>query len=400
MGVLVLSGAALAELEVKPYGAAQYRLRLQHDSYSYENNNARENFSTLDYSNRMCLRVGLRAKWDDQFSMQFQVGNDWGEAENVEWSSNRNGGRLYMHLAFFRYNPGSYFLEAGIVPINSNGALDFFHSSLHIANSSNTAQPGDYSRAIFNGWGDQNNSLAGIKLGVPVVKEGVKVGAELTQSVIQARTQGSSTFKEAAPAKLKTPAGNPASIMTVLQIPVDAGNFKITPEAAVIFNRDVNRMAGTGKDAEVSNEMAFGAAGSYKVNSGVSLTFRGGYAMYNNENTPRRTDIPAAGDVPASVRLDTLEMSSFIVGAGTTIKAGPGNLQFAVDYQQTENGKIKDSDISYLYTDLRYAMRIHPRVTVTPRYRTYTTMNNVAKDSGALETRFNNRFEAIIEGSF
>jgi len=379
MGTLLMAGAALAELEVKPYGAAQYRLRLHHESFSIKDG---DNYSTLDYSNRMCLRVGLRAKWDDQFSMQFQIGNDWGAAENVSYEESfRTGANLYMQLAFFRWNPGSFFLEAGIVPINGHGALDLMERSL------NYEEGRRYDMANFSGWGDNNNSLIGVKFGLPISKEGVKVGAEITQSIIESREQNNSTRGYSRVMKdSKTVTGNPAAVMTVLQIPVDAGAFKITPEAVVIFNREVDRTAG--EDTKTDHEMAFGAAGSFKVNDGVTVTFRGGYAMYDNGNTTR--------DAAA-----TEEISGLLVGAGASVKAGPGTLQLAVDYNAAENDKRANKDLddpSYLYTDLRYAVRVHPRVTVTPRYRTYTRMFDVA--AGGTEQRFGNRFEAIIEGSF
>ncbi|MDR2728624.1 MAG: hypothetical protein LBB56_05775, partial [Chitinispirillales bacterium] len=133
MGTLLISGAAMADLEVTPYGAAQYRLRFEHGMFMPDADGA-DNLGTFDYSNRLCLRVGLKAKVDDQFSAQFQIGNDWGAAENVQWTSNRaKGGNstLYMQLAFFKWNPGAYFIEAGIVPLNSNGALDLMERSLN-----------------------------------------------------------------------------------------------------------------------------------------------------------------------------------------------------------------------------------------------------------------------------
>jgi len=270
MGTLLMAGSALAELEVKPYGAAQYRLRFEQTMFMPEQG---DNVNMFDYSNRLCLRVGLRAKWDDQFSMQFQIGNDWGAAENVEVAGNgtastRNGARLYTHLAFFRYNPGAYFVEAGIVPLNAHGALDFMEGSL-------TRGAGTYNRAIFNGWGDMNTSLPGIKLGMPILKDDFKLGLELTQSVTNARVQSRSEVNSDG-----DPQANPSGIMTVLQLPMSTGDLRITPEVVMVFNREVAVFDG---DRVGDHEMAFGAAGSYKVNDGVSVTFRGGYAMFTDD---------------------------------------------------------------------------------------------------------------------
>jgi hypothetical protein len=373
VAVLMFTTSAMAGLEVKPYGGAQYRLRFEHGMLMPDADGA-DNLSTFDYSNRLCLRVGLKAEWDEQFSMQFQIGNNWGAAENVQWGSNLNGGNLYMQLAFFRWNPGAIFLEAGIVPLSGHGALDLIERSAGTTAVSSPSSWGRYAEANFNGWSDMNNSLAGIKLGVPIVKEGVKVGAELTQSVTTARTQSFGNLNDDG-----NPASRPSGVMTVLQIPVDAGAFKITPEMVAIFNKDV--AAVTSGDSVGDHEMAFGAAGSYKINDGVTVTLRGAYAMYSNNNR--------MGDADA-----TSEENGLLVGAGASVKAGPGTLQLAVDYNAIDNAVQEGSDHSFLYTDIRYAMRFHPRVTLTPRYRTYTRMLS----NGDL--RLHNRVELIVEGSF
>ena len=368
MGTLLMSSAVLAELEVTPYGAAQYRLRFEQTMFMPEEG---DNVSMFDYSNRLCLRMGLRAKWDDKFSMQFQIGNDWGAAENVEVEGNgdrsvRNGQRLYTQLAFFRYNPGAYFIEAGIVPLNGHGALEFMEGSL-------TRGAGTYNRAIFNGWGDMNASLPGIKLGMPILKDDFKLGVELTHSITRARTQSRSEVNNDG-----DPQANPSGIMTVLQLPMSSGDFRITPEMVIVFNREVGVVDG---DRVGDHEMAFGAAGSYKINDNVSLTFRGGYAMFSDDN---RTD-----------GSPTTAPNGFLVGAGTSIRGiGPGTLQFSIDYSGTDDAERDNADRGHLYTDLRYAMRLHPRVTFTPRYRTYTTM------TPDVSTNLVNRFELILEGSF
>jgi hypothetical protein len=386
--VVMVGSAVMAQTQVTPYGASQYRLRFQGNTMT---NSADETFSSFDYSNRLCWRVGLRAKVDDQFSAQFQIGNDWGAAENVSWNANNSPrGRalsgisltrnaegdvtgaslvgahnLYVHLASFRWNPGPFFLEAGVVPLNSNGTLDLLEASLN----RNAGAATRYAGAIFNGWGDVNNSMIGLKLGMPIVKEGVKVGAELFQTVIDPRTQ---SLSQDAPA-------NPPSILVVLSVPVDAGDFKITPEITGVANRFYSTATEAG-----DHEIIVGLAGSYKVNDGISLNFRGGFGMLSNAKSKSET---------AALVND----NGILFGLGTTVKAGPGNIQFAVDYSSTENTEVENTNHGYVYTDLRYAYRVHPRVTVTPRYRTYSTM---FPEGGANKFRMDNRFEMIIEGSF
>ncbi|MCL2219488.1 MAG: hypothetical protein FWC23_05815 [Chitinispirillia bacterium] len=377
-----------AKLDVKPYGAVQYRLRLNQTSLTNQfipegaAAPTEETFGALDYSNRLCWRAGLRVNYDDQFSMQFQLGNDWGAAENVTWAANNSPRarvgyqNLYVHLAYFKWNPGYMFAEAGVVPLNSNGTLDLLESSI-----TRTSAAGRYGEAAFNTWGDVNNSMIGLKLGVPVIKEGaVKLGVELFQTVLDARTQviNAQTTGDPDP--------NPASVLMVLALPVDAGAFKVTPEVSAVLNRNIRVVDDKG---QADHEILAGLAGSYKVNGAVSLTFKGGIGSLSNGGTK----VDGEPDV-----------SDFgvLAGIGGTIKAGPGTIQIAVDYNSTENraelaGTETTASYDYIYTDLRYAMKMHERVTLTPRYRTYTTN---FPDGRADKSRFVNRFELIIEGSF
>lgn len=396
--VAMLSTAVMAELEVKPYGSVQYRLREQLNTRSDDDNSV----TTMDYSNRLCWRMGLRAKLDDQLSLQFQIGNDWGAAENVNWNAN-NGPRsrvfsgvsltrnadgditgatlagaqnLYVHLASFRWNPGMFFLEAGVVPLSSNGTLDLLESSLSL---------GRYGEAGFNGWGDMNNSLIGLKLGMPLVKEGVKVSAELFQTVINARTQ-------AIPSNLENdPVANPASVLMMLTVPVDAGAFKVTPEITAVLNRNFNPANEAG-----DHEILVGFAGSFKVNDGVSTNFNFGYGMISNEASEIGQYGQAANSPSGTPAI--YKSNGLLLGAGASIKAGPGNVQVALNYNSAVNTEAEAATKhDYVYTDLRYVWRLHKNFSVTPRYRTYTIM---FPEANAANMELRNRFELIFDGSF
>ena len=416
MGTLLLSGAALADLEVTPYGAAQYRLRFNHNMYSYDDKKVGEKTesvdsrNTIDYSNRLCLRAGLKAKIDDHFSAQFQFGNDWGAAENVKGESGivGAGGKLYTHLAFFKWNPGYLFVEAGIVPLNSNGALDFIERSYPLTSTGHQDNT-RYGAVSFEGWGNVNSSMPGLKLGMPLVKGDTKVGVELFQTVMTAREADRNVLREEKDKDKEpsTPKSNWSAVMTHLAFPVSSGNLKVTPEVVAIFNRQFSQ------DTEAGDlELAFGAAGSYKVNGNVSVGLKGGYATLSNEKSVVKS-------------ADLIEDNGYVVGANTSIKAGPGTVQAAVDFSgasktttkrdakgKTATKKDKDGNdvddvtevnVNYLYTDLRYGIKLHKNVTFTPRYRIYTRLFDIPdekKSTGAMETRFGNRLEMILEGSF
>jgi hypothetical protein len=368
--------AVMAELVVTPYGAVQYRLRAEFSSYTFEGD--ADDLGTFDYSNRLCLRFGMRAEFDEQFSAHFRIGNDWGSPENVNFGSNRNGSNLYLHLAYFRWNPGPAFLEAGIVPLRSHGALDLFERSIRVTAGGNNR----YVDAIINGWANQNHSMAGLKLGMPILKrEDINVSMELFQSVLDPRIQSVSRLNADS-----DPALNPAAVILVLSMPIGIGSLNITPQ----FVGVPNRFYTSGLVEEGEHEFIFGLAGSYKFNSAVTLTFKGAYGMVDNGNAASSNDTNAI----------LFKDQGMLFGLGATVKVGPGNIQFAIDYNHTEDTEKDLSDVGYLWTDLRYAWKFHPRVTFTPRYRTYTRMFNVAVGGGELKTRFGNRFELIVEGSF
>lgn len=371
--VLIFGSSALAGVEVTPYGNAHYRLRAQHNHLTNEVLGSDESFGTLDYSNRFCWRIGWKAKVDNQLSLQFQVGNDWAATEGVTWVANNSPRarvgyqNLYVHLAFFRWDPGYMFAEAGVVPLNSNGTLDLLESSL--------VRSGDYGEAALNGWVDVNSSLMGLKLGVPIIKGDVKVGAELFQSVIDARTQplGETT--------VTAPPANPASALVVFTLPVEAGDLKITPEVTAVLNRHFSTAT-----ESADHEVLAGLSAGYKISGGASANIALAYGANSNDNS--RTDIEPL-----------VRNSGMIFIAGGAVKAGPGSVMAEVKYSSAEDTETAGSKRDYLYTDLRYGWKLHDRVTVTPRWRTYSTL--FQEDAPTVsKARINNRFELILDGAF
>ena len=358
--VLALSASVFAQVEVTPYGGAHYRLRTDVTMLSDNNDNSN---TVANYSNHVAWRLGLRAKVDEQLSLQFQIGNDWAASEGVNWRANNFIGarvgeqNLYVHLASARWNPGFMFVEAGVVPLASNGTLDLLRHSIN---------RGSYDEAGFFGWGDFNNSMIGLKLGVPILTDDVKVGVELFQSVIDPRRRAESATESDA---------NLPSILMVLTVPVIAGDFRITPEFTSVINRYYT-------PGNADHEFIFGLAGSYKVSDEVTVNFNGGYGMVSNENT---------------TAADTFKNNGLLVGASTVIKAGPGNLMIGANYNRAWDSEIDDCAMNYIYGDLRYAYKVHPNFVITPRYRPYVTL---FPEDQANKMRFNNRIELILEGSF
>jgi hypothetical protein len=361
MGTLLLSGAALAELEVKPYGDAQFRLRGAYHTLSNDDDSQ----SALEYSNRISWRTGVRAKVDDQLSLQFQIGNPYNAADNVNYQ--RNGiGSIGVHLAYGTWNPGSFFITAGIVPVNSHGPLDLLENSL------NGTTIGNFGAASHNGWATRtDNSLTGIRIGAPIVKGDVKVGAELFTSV--------TTFREHTIDNTDLsvePKDNPSATLFVLDIPISSGALRVTPQVAMVMNRLYNSAEEKG-----DHEMAFGTSASYRVNPQLSLNLTGAYAMGSNDNTEATT---------------TRDMSGIFVGVGGSYRTGPGQIQLEYKMNTVENDKADKSGITYHYIDARYAIGVHSKFSITPRFRVYLTQPEA---DGAINTT-ELRPELIFTASF
>jgi len=199
---------AKPEPKVDLYGAVQYRFRYRIHSLTDTSDNSG---STYDYLNLFAWRLGVKAKVDNALSLQIQIGNDWNAGEEVTWTANNTkanrapaGQNFSVHIASFKWNPGYMFVEGGVISLPSNGTLDLLERSLSL---------GHYGEAGFQGWATEtNSSMMGIKVGVPIVTGGVKVGAELFQSIIDQRAQTLA-------AKDNIP-GNPSSPIFVFTLPV------------------------------------------------------------------------------------------------------------------------------------------------------------------------------------
>ncbi|MDR3012033.1 MAG: hypothetical protein LBU70_02335 [Chitinispirillales bacterium] len=404
VAVLMVVSAAMAELKVTPYGAAQYRLRFQHNSFDNEQYDAENDRNvsqapgTFDYTHRLSYRMGVRATFDDQFSAQFQIGNDWNASENVNWTSNNGpSGRanadrqLYLHLAYGRWNPGFMFIEAGKVPLSSNGTLDLLYAR---------QTTGSYESAAFNGWGDMNNSAVGLKVGVPILQDDFKLGVELFHSMLNPRSFTGSIDAETTERDIEQNP-RPHEMLFVLTVPMQSGPLRITPEFTFITSREYANDSTGGVD----HEMLFGANASYKVNDGVTVNANVGYGMMSNSGTRDETEIAGVAIEPK------MGFNGLLIGVGTSIKAGPGTLQLAFNYANTTEWidvtGIDDITTSYTYGDIRYAFKLHDRVTFTPRYRFYlygfpeeTVGNQAGNISAHTHSRFDNRFELTLDMSF
>jgi hypothetical protein len=393
LAVLAAGTSVFADIEYKPYGAAHYRLREQINI----GNGADESSVIALYSNWFAWRAGVRVKANDQLSLQFQIGNDWGYSEQVNWINNNNSPadqsshirapfqNLYVHIASFKWDAGPLFLEGGVVNVPAgNGSLDLLERS--IFNNS-------YNNAAFFGWGIANASLLGIRAGVPIIKDGsVKVRAELLQSVINTR---SPSFNFAGDAL-----SNPSSPLFVFNVPVEAGALTVTPELVAVVNRNFNQATESG-----DHEIIGGLGAGYQVNQNIKVTAHGSYGTVSNKNSRVGTyntiysNSNVSGSIPAndSSEAPVYTSNGLQVGAGATVKAGPGSIFFDFKYNSAENAEIEGSKVNFIHTLIQYSWKPNPNFAIIPRYRNFYTIN---PEGSAIESQINNRFELIFEGSF
>ncbi|MCL2688924.1 MAG: hypothetical protein FWE57_03625 [Chitinispirillia bacterium] len=406
LAVLTITSTVLAELEVKPYGSASYRYRGRIWNASDNDDNSA---STWDHSNLVSWFVGLRAKVDDQLSLQFQIGNDWLFGENVSWAGNNPlWGRLVpnthpsnstalnnmkVSLAYARWNPGYLYMDVGVIPVAGNGTLDLLEKSLNT---------GSYNEASFLGWFPQtNNSLMAMRLGVPVLKDDIKMAAEMVVSVIDPRTQILTTVGDMAldPNGSKS---NPSSFFLMFNFPAAVGDFRVTPELVGIVNRNYNRELEKG-----DHEILGGLSANYKVNNAVSVSMFGGYGTVSND----KSKVGAYGMAGAGRRsLDTLTVSAYnsvgmVFGAGTAVRTAPGLFAADIKYGKSYNDKTEQTkimtDINNYQADARYTFNVHPRFTIMPRWWICVTTYDKDRNNGnTVKTKIENRPELVIGGSF
>jgi hypothetical protein len=162
------------------------------------------NFKTTDtveasaaLSQRIAYKIGARVKPNDQMLLQFELGNDWHATEEVDPKNylGKRGLSPWFSLAYAQWDPGYLTLAAGIIPVKGTALMDLLAVSIYYDKR--------YKAAAHFAWGDITNmSQTGMRIGVPVLKGGFKLGVEAMTAVIQQRNAdlGVDTMKVNGPA--------------------------------------------------------------------------------------------------------------------------------------------------------------------------------------------------------
>lgn len=365
------------------YGLAQYRLRIDYTRVSDNDRNFR---SAIDYSNRIGFYWGTVFSPSPDFMLQFQLGNDWVSTETVTYPGNNPATVTeksyppfsvpYFHLAFIQWTPGLFTLTAGKVPLLSYGPLDLIEQSL---------ATGTYSDAALISWAvASNNSLMGIRAGVPLFESPFSLEINLFSTVLEPRRQVLVEDSELT----DNNSGNFSSIMNVLDLPFSMGKFSLTPQLVMVFNRNYNAIRN-----ESDHEIAGGITVSYTFPDSINVFLMSAYARLSNTNSLNPVD---SSFVTSAGVADFYDQRGFVTGTGLTAPLGPGTLIFEVRYSNDINLEDDSSASHFLFGDLRYNWNPNRFFSITPRIRLFTTF--FPRSSSGLSSSTLIRPELIFTG--
>ncbi len=352
------------EKKITPYGHAQYRLR----SESVKKGDA--DFKT-SYYNKIAYHLGVKASVGTKFTAVLQVGNKSIATESVNWNPISEDVTPFFHLAYAKWDPGFLNISAGIIPMKSNGALDLLERSIYNGGnidkgkSMNAFSDVTYAGASQVGWAIYTeNSIMGLQLGVPILKDDIKLSVDAAATVIEEKKDTPSQTK----------------ILWIFNVPFKVSVLSFTPQISLLQNRIVNTTTNK-KD----HEFAAGANIGVKATKDISFGLALGLSKIDDESTKAEN-------------ADTQERKGKYLSVSTKIKAGPGNIQAAYKLS-SDATEEDDSSIRFHYIDLKYGIAAHKNFTIMPRIRFF--MNRWANEAVAdLEKTTKIRPELIFIGKF
>jgi len=180
----------------------------------------------------------------------------------------------------------------------------------------------------------------------------------------------------------------------LLEFPMEITGMTLTPQVFAIPYRSFNKVTKKG-DFEYGAGLDFG----YKVNDDVKL--RAGFGMAQVSNFNPNGDNDTVLSDPFNPNGNTKrERTPFLrlgtnSNIGTTIKMGPGKLDF--DFNLSSEYNAKDTNINDLYPffDLKYGWSVNKNFVIVPRCRLFLTYLKEVYAS-----KLTTRPELIFVGSF
>jgi hypothetical protein len=331
----------------------------------------------ITYSNRIAYKLGAKIKANDQVSFQFDIGNDWYGTEEYkgipgDYYTKRNPSDYpFFDLAYVQWDPGYMHVLAGVIPVKGSYAMDLIGVSILMNKI--------YKMAAHIPWGVVTNfSQTGIRVGAPILKDDFKLGVDLTSGIVEQRKSG---------VLPDLTVYSKSAIELLLDVPISCDAFTACPQLVLIPNRSWNKVSD-----KTDMELALGTDLGYKINSDVTLRAGFGFAQNSNDNSFDPNN-PLGNMIlkdPLSP-FDTVtnphimdkphERTGINMGVGTTVKLGPGKLDFDFNYSIDKDDKDTTVNDAYPFVDLKYGYPLNKNFIVMPRVRLFFSLPHTTYSS-------------------
>ncbi len=362
------------------YGMAQLRLREEICS-----NKAKNGIDSLSATFQYPLgyKLGVKVRPNDQALLQFEIGNDWYGTDIAtgipgNYYKNRDPMTPWFSLAFAQWDPGYLHIQAGIIPVRGTPLMDLLGVS--ILNNKK------YIGAAHTPWGTVTNlSQTGLRIGAPILKDDIKLGVDLMGAIIEQRAvaAGANTWNT-----------NADALEFLGELPFGYNALTATPQVYAVVDRSFNKATNQG-------DMEIGAGADFTYKCCEMANFRAGFGYAQNANTysyaagARTLKNPLNPSDTSTIAVKPSERSGMNLNVGTTVKLGPGKLDFDFNYSTDKDAKDSTVDDSYPFFDLKYGWAVNKNFVIKPRIRFFITNPKTVYDS-----KLTSRPELIFEGSF
>ncbi len=379
-------------------GLAMLRLRDElMTNFPNSGKDAGKEYEQAAFSYQIAYHLGVKVMPNDQTMLQFDIGNDWFATEEAEgipgnYMTKRNSLTPWFDLAYAQWDPGYIHLQAGIIPVKGTPLMDLLGVSLLYNRT--------YKNAGHLPWGVVTNFCqTGLRLGAPVVKGPVNVGIDVMSAIVEQRPVYAAGIDSM---KL-----NASAVEFELEVPVNAGGLTVTPQTFITPFRSFNKSTG-------KSDFEFGAGFNlcYKANDGISLRTGFGYARNTNRDTYspnnflydtyNNPNYMSTKPVMVDSLCDSVEFDRWgtNLNVGTTIKIGPGNLDF--DFNLSSEYNAYDTLVKdwYPFFDLKYGLALTKNFIIMPRVRLFFSEMKSAVKGVTYNNMLKTRPELIIFGTF
>jgi hypothetical protein len=368
-------------LDITWYGVAMFRFREEIITNFKKTDTVK---ASAALTPRLGYNFGGKFKPNSDLLLEFAIGNDYFSTEEVpgipgNYLGKRNSLTPWFNLAYAQWDPGYLHIAAGIIPVKGTALLDLLGVSILYDRS--------YKYASHLSWGIITNcSQTGLRIGTPILKDEFKLGVDLTAAVIQNRV---------AQLGIDTMNVNYPAWELLLEFPMAERNITLTPQVFAIPFRSFNKVTQMG-DFEYGAGVDIG----YKVNDAIKLRAGFGIAQNSNFNSNGPNDTVYTNPFNPNADSTKRERTPFIrLGTnskiGTTIKLGPGKIDFDVALSSEYDGKDSTVNDLYPFVDLKYGWSVNKNFIIMPRIRLFYIFPKTVWDY-----KLTTRPELIFTGSF